>query len=121
MSVWALTERNFYHGVIYMHRIVWVMICVLGVGLTGCASYKFSRQWKAAAAREKGCAICGKWAGTWVSEVNGHHGKLRAIIMQNPDGTYRARYHATWAKVLWYNIEATLRPVEKAGEVEPDR
>src|SRR5438552_1069230 len=104
-----------------MQRIAWIVICILGMGLMSCSSISFNRQWRSAPVRMEECAICGKWKGTWVSEVNGHHGRLRGILEQNPDGTYNARFHATYWKFFRYSTTVTLHPVPGRIGGEPDK
>jgi hypothetical protein len=65
----------------------------------------FNREWRQALASDKPApgAITGAWEGTWRSEVNGHHGKLRCIVAPEArpgSGTHDVRYHATWMGFL---------------------
>ena len=74
--------------------------------LTGCSS--FEREWKqAASAGDSGLA--GRWQGTWVSEVNGHHGKLRCIVARESEKVYQARFHATYQAVLHFTYTVELQ------------
>lgn len=72
--------------------------------LPSCCS-DFRAAWKKAPVTE---SVEGKWAGTWQSAANGHHGKLRCVI-DNPRHALVSRdlssdheffYHATWMKIL---------------------
>ena len=90
--------------------------------LTGCC-LSFERDWKAArclgvpscpsgpASASGACPdaiLAGAWEGTWESEINGHHGRLRAVITPRGDGRYHARFHATFAVILPYEYEVCL-------------
>lgn len=78
-------------------------VCLMAL-MVGCSS--FERDWEAAAESPAPAdAIAGRWAGTWQSDVNQHHGQLRAIITPIDADTYQARYHATWGD--WLSGEYT--------------
>lgn len=75
---------------------------------TGCSS--FNREWKAAAATAPDAnSIEGAWDGTWLSDHNGHNGRLRAIITRLNDDEYFARFHATYMRVLTFGQSVNLR------------
>jgi len=68
---------------------------------SGCSG--FHRAWKAEQSKTPNYApnaLTGAWEGTWLSDVNGHNGRLRALITENPDGTYHAWYHAKYKGIL---------------------
>lgn len=82
----------------------------------GCAC-RFERDWYFADdCCVPGDRLAGRWAGTWESHENGHSGRLRAIITRCADGTYRARYHATFATVVPFAYE-TNHTAAPAGAV----
>jgi hypothetical protein len=60
----------------------------------------FHRQWKNPGPAER-------WDGDWLSEANGHHGALKCLLTQKPDGNYQAFFHAVYAKFLTvcYSVE----------------
>jgi len=79
----------------------------------GCS---FSRAWNAAARTPVPANdIQGRWQGTWLSEVNGHTGKLRCIITKQDEGKYQARYHATYRKILGFGYTVTLDATHTNG------
>ena len=83
--------------------VLLVVVCGL---LTGCC---FERQWQAAKSYsypEQELAGC--WEGTWQSDYNGHHGRLRAIITKQGEGYYDAHFHATYAAVIPFEFELPL-------------
>ena len=77
------------------------------VVLSGCST--FNRDWKAAAASPAPKdSIAGRWEGKWVSDHNGHNGRLRALIRPLGDGQYEARYHAKYGFIFSFGMEAKL-------------
>ena len=84
---------------------------VLGVAmvallvLSGCST--FNRDWKAAAASPTPAnSIAGRWEGKWLSEHNGHSGKLRALIRPLDNGQYETRFHAKYGFIFSFGMEA---------------
>ncbi len=67
-------------------------------GLTSCGVATFNKEWKAAVkAPGKPQCIAGAWEGNWLSGVNAHTGKLRAIVGDpKPNGDRDVKYYATW-------------------------
>ena len=65
--------------------------------LTGCSS--FDREWKAAA-EQRQPDISGRWEGRWLSDKNGHTGRLRAVMTQTDSEHYKAHFHATFWKIF---------------------
>jgi len=63
-------------------------------------------------------AVTGPWEGTWLSDSNGHKGKLRCIITplggSQESGSYLFRYWATWAGPLQGGFDAEF-DIEKMG------
>ena len=82
-----------------MPRILFLFI--VASLLSSCAS-AFNREWKAAIKAGPQPGIRGAWQGTWKSDVNGHHGRLRCVIgpAKNAQGDHGFHYHATWAGIL---------------------
>jgi len=75
--------------------------------LAGCSS--FQRDWKRAAKLDASTTgITGRWEGQWLSAVNGHHGKLRCLLSQEPDGHYAARFRATYLHILSFSYTVAL-------------
>lgn len=74
---------------------------------TSCST--FNRDWKkagstpAAADNVEGC-----WEGRWLSSKNGHTGKLRCLATKIDDRQIRARFKATYWKILRIGYEVTL-------------
>ncbi|HMO35225.1 MAG TPA: hypothetical protein PKA06_04205 [Gemmatales bacterium] len=59
--------------------------------------------------------LAGSWTGFWESDMNGHHGPLRARLRQRPDGSYRALFSGRYAGIIPFWYTARLN-VEGVGE-----
>ena len=81
-------------------------LLIISLGSSGCS---FSHEWKQAAKFSSPVSeLEGRWQGVWVSEVNGHTGALRCLMTRKDDGRYRARFHATYAKVFTFGYTVLL-------------
>jgi hypothetical protein len=60
--------------------------------------------------------LVGRWQGLWMSDYNGHNGKLRCLIRQTSNGTYNARYHAKYRKILGFGYSVPLK-VQRSNDV----
>src|SRR5262245_49218762 len=82
--------------------------------LTGCST--FNRDWKAAAQTAAPADhLQGRWDGTWLSEENGHTGRLRCLLTKNTDGKYQARFHAKYCKIFSFGYTVSLEVAEADG------
>jgi hypothetical protein len=90
-------------------RLHWrIALTLLALGLCGCSS--FNRDWRSAETLPTSPhSIEGRWEGRWDSEANGHNGKLRCLMTRISDSEYRARFRATYARVLKFSYTAELR------------
>jgi hypothetical protein len=96
--------------------------CFIGYGLMlailltgGCSS--FHQAWQEAGKTPPPAdRIAGRWEGTWLSHVNGHSGKLRAILAETEPGTYQARFHATYQHILTFEYTVTLHAEHNNNE-----
>jgi hypothetical protein len=97
-------EMKLYRGIVPL---------VSALLLCGCSTFNY--EWRQAAkhpiAHDE---LSGRWDGRWVSEVNGHNGKLRCLISPPTNGQYRARFHATYLRVLTFGYTVPLQ-AQKAG------
>jgi hypothetical protein len=86
---------------------------VLGTSLllviTGCSS--FNRDWKMATSSTSGPSS--GWDGEWRSELNAHHGRLRAIIVPLSPDRHHVRFRASYAGILrfGYSMDWAIRPL----------
>jgi hypothetical protein len=93
--------------------VSWLSLAALLLA-TGCTT--FNHEWadsaKASVPRD---GLLGRWEGTWSSEVNGHTGSLRCLVSRKVDGTYKARFHAIYQKVLGFGYTVSLNVKESNG------
>ena len=86
-----------------------VLLC-----LTGCSS--FNREYKTALAQPISTNdISGPWEGRWLSDKNGHTGKLRAILRRSSAEEYDAYFHATFWKMFRSSYRVPLKFKEENG------
>jgi len=65
----------------------------------GCSS--FHSDWKQRASLTPAPDVLeGRWDGTWLSDVNGHTGKLRCIVTRVEGDKYQFQYWATFWKIF---------------------
>ena len=80
---------------------------------SGCST--FHRDWKTAAAGPAPAnSIEGRWEGRWLSDHNGHSGKLRALIRKLDNGQYETRFHAKYGGIFSFGMQANF-DVKPAG------
>jgi hypothetical protein len=91
------------------------LVSLLLLVATGCCS--FNRDWKnALAAPRTDTDISGAWEGRWLSDKNGHTGKLRGILTEAGPDEYNARFRATFWKIFRATYEVPLKYERKNGE-----
>lgn len=96
----------------------WARACVLAMGLiavAGCQSY--SHQWKEAAARISNDSFEGCWEGSWLSDHNGHSGRLRCILSRDTNAVYQANFQAKYAKTLTFHYVASLQTIREGDKI----
>jgi len=83
--------------------------------LSGCST--FNRDWQAAAVNPNpASSIEGRWEGKWLSNHNGHTGRLRALVRKLDNGQYETRFHAKYGFIFSFGMQANL-DVKPAGEL----
>lgn len=83
--------------------------------LAGCASPSFNNQWKAQAhAARQHDLVAGAWTGTWRSDANGHHGRLRCVVTKLEGNHYRFYYDARFWGIFGARYTVT-QEVQQAG------
>jgi hypothetical protein len=93
-------------------RRAWILGLVL---LTGCCG--FGREWKRAGLTPRPAdGIAGRWEGSWISEKNGHHGRLRCLMAPSTNGFYNARFHAKYWNILSFGYTVPLQ-VQSSNDV----
>src|SRR5262245_12468404 len=92
------------------------LVSLLALFLIGCSS--FNREWKSAVGHPPSNSdISGAWEGRWLSDKNGHTGKLRGVFRKADAEHYNAHFHATFWKIFHATYEVPLRYEEKSGAV----
>jgi len=82
-------------------------VAVLLLALCGCST--FSRDWKKAAhPPAPSDSMEGRWEGKWLSDVNGHTGKLRGLLSRENDSRYVARFRATYGTIFHFGYTVPL-------------
>src|SRR6266850_3638127 len=75
--------------------------------LCGCST--FNRDWRhAAIPAQAENSLEGRWEGRWSSEVSGHHGGLRCLMSRESDSVFKARFRATYGRLLHFSYTARL-------------
>jgi hypothetical protein len=75
-----------------------VIISLICIMFTGCSS--FHGKWKETLKQTPSGSIAGPWEGRWVSDKNGHTGRLRCVMTPESTNSYRAHFHAIFWKIL---------------------
>src|ERR1051325_7169554 len=82
---------------------------------SGCST--FNHDWKAAIkTSQPSDDITGAWDGRWLSEVNGHHGRLRSLISRNSPDNYTARFKARFWKIFTAGYTIPLQARRDTGQ-----
>jgi len=88
--------------------------CLTTCGLTlalaspGCST--FHQEWeKASADLSPASDMTGRWEGSWVSDVNGHDGRLRCLLTKLDDGCYRAHYKANYWRIFRVSYSVKMK------------
>jgi hypothetical protein len=83
--------------------------------LAGCSS--FNCDWKRAGQQPPATnQLAGRWQGHWMSDRNGHNGRLRCLLSQTGESAYEARFHAKYWKILSFSYTVPLK-VQRSNEV----
>ncbi len=76
--------------------------------LCGCST--FNRDWNRAAQNPVPVnSVEGRWDGTWLSDVNGHTGRLRCLLVREGENRHQARFRATYWKVFRFSYTVPLQ------------
>jgi hypothetical protein len=75
----------------------------------GCSTFNY--EWRREAKKPTPADdVTGRWGGTWLSQTSGHTDPMRCLIYPERDGQYRARFRATYKKVLHFSYDVMLQP-----------
>jgi hypothetical protein len=73
------------------------------------ASCSFNREWREVGRNPiANSGLEGRWEGRWISQENGHRGRLRCIVSKDGE-YYRARFHAKYVKILSFGYTIPLK------------
>ncbi len=96
-----------------MRRLLLLTLPLI-LGASGCST--FSRDWRTAVRMPQPPAdIQGPWEGTWSSQTNGHHGRLRCLVSRQTDSEYLARFHANYRRILSFSYAVPLTATQANG------
>ncbi|MBM79770.1 MAG: hypothetical protein CMJ78_04165 [Planctomycetaceae bacterium] len=79
--------------------------------LSGCCS--FEREWRNCQSyAQDSDGLAGCWEGTWLSDYNGHNGRLRAVITKQDEHTYHANFKATYWGFIPFQFDLPMHVQE---------
>ncbi len=88
------------------------------LGGAGCSS--FNQQWAQLGEPQPDAKVAGgsRWEGLWRSDVSGHEGKLRCIVVPQSGDIALFRFSATWGPgiVSDYDIQMQTTPLSEGGQ-----
>ena len=87
--------------------------------LSGCST-SFNREYKSALSQPIPDSPAGPWEGRWLSDKNGHTGKLRAVLTKRSSEEYDAFFHATYWKIFRasYRVPLKIEGTTLSGEAD---
>lgn len=109
-SVWVMSD---FSNRIFRVLALGVLLPVLLFTAGGCTT--FNHDWKLAARQVPSDDLQGRWQGVWASEADGHTDKLRCVVTKKEDGTFQARFHAKYRKVLSFGYTVPLKVEQTEG------
>jgi hypothetical protein len=106
---------------IYMPRVA-SCFCLISLGLLAACS-NFDRRWDSSStppAANPSALLDGKWEGTWQSDVNDYHGKIRAIALHQTETIvdkklvkqYECAFRMYWFEIPFDEFTATLNATD---------
>lgn len=99
-----------------MNKTILAAAVAFAILASGCSS--FNREWKQAAKTPPAAgSVEGRWEGSWLSDRNGHKGRLRCVLTKQTEDSWRASFHAKFLKIFSYSHVATLNGRETNGVV----
>ena len=89
-------------------RLTLAALVLLVMCVSGCS--RFHGAWKRAAeAPAPTSGLEGRWEGVWVSDHNGHHGRLRCLVTHQSNGVYQAWFHAKFQKIFSFAYKVPIQ------------
>ena len=93
--------------------LLFSLFALIALLATGCSTFNY--EWRRAArAQTPTNDVVGAWEGKWISNVNGHNGRLRCLITRGTNDVLNARFHATYKRILrfGYTVPLEARPTD---------
>jgi hypothetical protein len=110
-----LIETAYAEDSMQVRRIMFTGAALVCLLCTGCSS--FNHDWRALAITDGSSdGVEGRWDGEWVSDTNGHRGRIRCIITRDGD-TYITRYRAVYKKILKFEYTVPLKVTQEADGI----
>ena len=83
------------------------LVAATALVFSGCSTFNY--EWRQAA-KKPTCTndITGRWDGQWISQANGHHDKLRALITAVDTNHYDVKFHAAYKKWITVHFGYTV-------------
>lgn len=76
--------------------------------VSGCSTFNY--EWRREARKGNPTNdITGAWDGSWISNVNGHRGRLRCLITRETNDVLSARFYATYQSILHFGYTVPLQ------------
>lgn len=88
------------------HRLI---LALLLLASAGCSS--FQRDWEHAGKFSVAPDTPTRWDGRWMSERNGHNGKLRCLLTPQENDIYAARFRARYFKIFSFEYTVPLQMI----------
>lgn len=86
-----------------------VAACLGGALLLAGGCSRFPEKWHTAGRfAPTGDVLDGRWEGTWLSDRNGHTGRLRCVVSKQGENQYEAAFQAKYWRVLTFHYVAPL-------------
>lgn len=82
-----------------------LLVCFAALALCGCSAFNY--EWRQATKKTTPAHdIIGRWEGHWISKVNGHNDKLRALITKVDTNHYDVKFHAAYKSesIKWITV-----------------
>lgn len=91
-------------------------LLLLAALVAGCSTCQFNQQWRRAALGPVPTKeIEGRWEGRWLSDKNGHTGRLRCVVTHNHGKNYRFQFASTFWKVCRYTQAVSFQVDSQDG------
>ena len=94
-----------FNGSLFRRLFIISVLLLHVTSSVGCSTYH--REWTQARQRPLN-GFEGAWDGQWISDVNGHKGRLRCVIEPVSKTQYRAKFKAHYWGILRYRYTALL-------------